>query len=179
MIAAGGVRSPRSRARGAQELPGDDVDANHALNELLAGRLKPGVYQWRTPPVPGAIGDTSWIERAEEGGWRGFHLDGRRARDSASFLRLCADVFEQPEGPAADWDALGDSLADLSWTPAKNGYVVLYESWAELADTDQQAFRAVLDMFAGVVKAWQDTPTPMTVLMSSVGVEVAGVPRLA
>ncbi|MFI0486411.1 barstar family protein [Actinomadura sp. 9N215] len=155
------------------------MDANQALQELLAGRLKPGVYQWRTPPVPSAVGDTSWTGRAEEAGWRGFHLDGRRARDSASFLRLCAGVFDLPEGPAADWDALGDSLADLSWAPAKNGYLVLYESWAELADTDQQSFRAILDMFASAVKAWRDTPTPMTVLMSSVGVEVAGVPRLA
>ncbi|MFI0410291.1 barstar family protein [Actinomadura sp. 3N508] len=155
------------------------MDANQALTELLAGRMEPGVYQWRTPPVPSAIGDTSWVERAAEAGWRGFHLDGRRARDSASFLWLCAEVFELPEGPAADWDALGDSLADLSWTPVKHGYMVLYESWAELADADQPAFRAVLDMFARVVKAWRDTPTPMTVLMSSVGVEVAGVPRLA
>lgn len=155
------------------------MDANQALTELLAGRLKPGVYQWRTPPVPGAVGDTSWIERAEEAGWRGFHLDGRRARDKDSFLRLCAGVFELPGGSAAGWDALGDSLADLSWTPAKNGHLVLYESWAELADADQQSFRAVLDVFAGAVKAWRDTPTPMIVLMSSVGVEVAGVPRLA
>ncbi|WUH99386.1 barstar family protein [Spirillospora sp. NBC_00431] len=155
------------------------MDANQALQQLLAGRLTPGIYQWRTPPVPGAVGDTSWTERAEEAGWRGFHLDGRRARDSDSFLRLCGAVFDLPEGSPADWDALGDSLADLSWAPAKNGYLVLYESWAELADADQQSFRAVLDMFAGVVKAWRDTSTPMTVLMSSVGVEVAGVPRLA
>lgn len=155
------------------------MDANRALTELLAGRLKPGVHQWRTLPMPGAVGDTSWTERDEEAGWRGFHLDGRRARDKDSFLRLCAGVFEVPQGSADGWDALGDSLADLSWTPAKNGYVVLYESWAELADADQQSFRTVLDVFAGAVKAWRDTTTPMTVLMSSVGVEVAGVPRLA
>ena len=155
------------------------MDANQALTELLAGRLKPGVYQWRTTPVPGAVGDTTWTVRAEEAGWRAFHLDGRGARDKDSFLRLCADVFEVPGGPAADWDVLGGALADLSWTPAKSGYLVLYESWAELADADQRSFRAVLDMFAGAVKAWQDTATPMVVLMSSVGVEVAGVPRLA
>lgn len=177
MIAAGGAGPPR--APRTQELPGDDVDANQALTELLAERLKPGVYQWRTPPVPGAIGDTSWTGRAEEAGWRGFHLDGRRARDRDSFLRLCAGVFELPEGAGADWDDLGACLKDLSWTPAKNGYLVFYESWAELADADPKSLRAVLDVFAGAVKAWRDTPTPMTVLMSSVGVEVAGVPRLA
>jgi len=155
------------------------VDANRALNELLAGTLKPGVYQWRTPPAPGALGDTSWIERAEEAGWRGFHLDGRRARGKDAFLRLCADVFEVPALAGGDWDDLAGCLEDLSWTPAKNGYLVLYESWAELADADQKSLRVVLDVFGAAVKAWRDTPTPMTVLMSSVGVEVAGVPRLA
>lgn len=154
------------------------MDANQALTELLAGRLEPGVYQWRTRPVPGAVGDTSWIERAEEAGWRGFYLDGRRARTEESFLRLCGGVFELPEGAGTGWDDLGEYLKDLSWTPAKHGYMVLYESWAELADTDPASLRAVLDVFAGAVKVWRDTPTPMTVLMSSVGVEVAGVPRL-
>ncbi|XRQ07277.1 barstar family protein [Actinomadura welshii] len=155
------------------------MDANQALTELLEERPTPGVYQWRTPPVPGAVGDTSWTGRAEEAGLRAFHLDGRRARDKDSFLRLCGDVFEIPGGPPEDWDALGGGLADLSWTPAKSGYLVLYESWSELADADQQSLRAVLDVFAGAVKAWRETSTPMTVLMSSVGVEVAGVPRLA
>ncbi|TDC93963.1 hypothetical protein E1285_09320 [Actinomadura sp. 7K507] len=180
MIAAGGAGRPRAaRTRGEHEPPGDDVDANQALTELLAGRLAPGLYQWRTPPVPGAVGDTSWTERAEEAGLRAFHLDGRRARDKDAFLRLCADVFELPTGAADDWDALRESLADLSWAPAKSGYLVRYESWAELADADQRSFRAVLDVFAAAVKAWRDTSTPMTVLMSSVGVEVAGVPRIA
>lgn len=154
------------------------MDANQALTELLAGRLEPGVYQWRTRPVPGAVGDTSWIERAEEAGWRGFYLDGRRARTEESFLRLCGGVFELPERAGTGWDDLGEYLKDLSWTPAKHGYMVLYESWAELADVDPASLRAVLDVFAGAVKVWRDTPTPMTVLMASVGVEVAGVPRL-
>lgn len=155
------------------------MNADRALTELLAGRLRPGVYQWRAAPVRGAVGDTSWMERADEAGWRGFYLDGRRARDRESFLRLCGGVFELPEGAGADWNDLGECLKDLSWTPAKHGYLVLYESWAELADADPASLRAVLDVFGRAVRTWRDTPTPMTVLMSSVGVEVAGVPRLA
>ena len=188
MIAAGGGRpgvpgpppAPRADGRAATREPaGEDVDTNRALDELLAGRLKPGVYQWRTPPVPGAVGDASWTGRAEEAGWRGFHLDGRRACGKDAFLRLCADVFEVPALAGGDWDDLARCLRDLSWTPAKHGYLVLYESWAELADADQKALRIVLDVFGDAVEAWRGTPTPMTVLMSSVGVEVAGVPRLA
>lgn len=153
------------------------MDANQALTALLEGRLAPGVYQWRTPPVPGAVGDTGWIEPAEDAGLRAYHLDGRRARDKDSFLRLCADVFEMPGGKPRDWDGLRAALTDLTWAPAKIGYLVRYDSWAELADADQQALRAVLDVFSKAVKAWRNTSTPMTVLLSSVGVELAGVPR--
>ncbi|TDD91735.1 hypothetical protein E1298_11490 [Actinomadura rubrisoli] len=149
------------------------------MDELLAERLKPGVYQWRTPATPGAVGDEGWTERAEQAGWRGFHLDGRRARDKGSFLRLCAEVFDFPDWFGGNWDALQDCLGDLSWATAPNGYMVLYESWADLAEADQRSFRTALDVFAGAVEAWRDTPTPMTVLLSSVGVEAAGVPRLA
>nr|WP_277820092.1 barstar family protein [Actinomadura sp. RB99] len=106
-------------------------------------------------------------------------MDGRRARDKDGFLRVCAEAFEFPDWFGGNWDALEDCLSDLSWTPAKSGYLVLYESWSELADADQSAFRTVLDVFGSAVKAWRDTPTPMVVLLASVGVEVAGVPRLA
>ncbi|MFC4908804.1 barstar family protein [Actinomadura gamaensis] len=154
------------------------MDANQALDELLTGRLKPGVYQWRTPAGRGAAGDTGWMERAEEQGWRPFYLDGRQARDKDGFLTLCAEAFAFPDWFGRNWDALEDSLTDLSWAPAENGYLVFYESWAQLADADQASFRTALDVFAEAVASWRDTKTPMTVLLSSVGVEVAGVPRL-
>ncbi|MFC5185933.1 barstar family protein [Actinomadura harenae] len=154
------------------------MDANQALDELLTGRLKPGVYQWRAAPGRAASHDLGWMERAAEQGWRPFHLDGRRARDKDAFLRLCAEAFDLPDYFGNNWDALEDCLTDLSWAPAEQGYVVLYESWAELADADQASFRTALDVFAEAVASWRDTPTPMTVMLSSVGVEVAGVPRL-
>ncbi|MBE1532353.1 barstar family protein [Actinomadura algeriensis] len=155
------------------------MDANRALDELIAGRVTPDVYQWRTLPAAGALGDTTWTERAAAAGRRGFHLDGRHACDSDGFLRMCRETFEFPEGVGTTWDALESALTDLSWAPAEHGYVVLYESWSELAEEDQPAFRAALDLFASAVKRRRDTATPMTVLLSSVGVEVAGVPRLA
>ncbi|MEV4254135.1 barstar family protein [Spirillospora sp. NPDC049652] len=154
------------------------MDANQALDELLTGRLKPGVYQWRASPGHGAVRDLGWMERAAEEGWRPFHLDGRRARDKDGFLRLCAGAFDLPDWFGKNWDALQDCLTDLSWAPADRGYVVLYESWAELADADQASFRTALDVFAEAVAYWRDTRTPMVVMLSSVGVEVAGVPRL-
>jgi hypothetical protein len=155
------------------------VDANRALEDLVEGRLKPGVYQWRAPAAPGAgVSGAAWPDRATAAGWRTFYLNGRRARDKDSFLRLCTEAFEFPERSDGDWSALEDGLTDLSWISATGGYLVMYEAWAELAEADQRSFRTALDIFTRAVEAWQDTGTPMTVLLSSIGVEVAGVPKL-
>jgi RNAse (barnase) inhibitor barstar len=160
-------------------VPEDDVGAHRALTDLIEGRLKPGVYQWRAPAAPGAgVAGADWPARAEEQGWRAFYLNGRRARDKESFLRVSAEAFAFPEWFGGNWDAFEDCLKDLSWAPARRGYLVLYEAWAELAEADQRAFRTALDIFSGAVTAWQDTATPMSVLLSSIGVEVAGVPKL-
>jgi RNAse (barnase) inhibitor barstar len=147
------------------------VDAKQALNDLTAGRLEPGVYQWRPPK-------TDWAAQARRAGLRVFPLDGSRARDKDSFLSLCAEVFDFPDWFGNNWDALEDSLTDLSWAPARKGYLVAYDSWAELAEADQGSFRTVLDIFAEAVESWRDSKTPMTVLLTSQGVEAAGVPRL-
>ncbi|WP_067450643.1 barstar family protein [Actinomadura macra] len=153
------------------------MNADQALNELLADRLKPGVYQCRA--LPDAVAVTDWAERAELAGWRGFHIDGHRVRDKGAFLRLCAETFRFPSWFGGNWDALEDCLTDLSWTSARHGRVVLYESWSELAEADPESFRTAVGVFADVVEVWRDTPTPMTVFLPSVGMEAAGVPRLA
>ncbi|MFB4316399.1 barstar family protein [Actinomadura sp. 21ATH] len=156
------------------------MDASGAIDEMIEGRVEPGVYQWRAPTAPGAgVAATGWAEKAEKAGWRAFHLDGHRARDRESFLRLSAGVFDLPDWFGGNWDALEDCLRDLSWAPADRGYLVVYEAWAELAEADQGAFRTALGVLTGAVRHWRDTGTPMTVLLSSMGVEVAGVPRLA
>ncbi|GAA3962451.1 hypothetical protein GCM10023085_51210 [Actinomadura viridis] len=155
------------------------MDENRALTELIEGRLKPAVYQWRAPAMPSAgLAAASWPERAREAGWKVFYLNGRRARDKRSFLGLCREAFDLPEWAGRNWDALADCLRDLSWAPADGGHLVLYEAWDELAEADQRAFRTALDIFADAVEYWRDTGTPMTVLLSSIGVEVAGVPKL-
>lgn len=152
------------------------MDANRALDELLAGRLEPGVYQWRAPGTE-TVG-TGWIGRAERAGWRPFPLDGRGVRDKDSFLSRCAEAFGFPDWFGGNWDALEDCLNDLEWAPARDGRLVLYEAWSELADADQASFRTALDVFAEAVAAWRDTATPMSVLLWSADAEVADVPVL-
>ncbi|MGK5556136.1 barstar family protein [Actinomadura kijaniata] len=159
-----------------------DRDAERALDDLLAGRLGAGVYQWRAP-VPTAwatVEGPDWRDRAAKAGWRTFTVDAGRVRDGDGFLKLCGEAFDLPEWYGENWDALQDCLTDLSWAPARHGYLVLWERWTGLAEDDQKAFRTALDVFAEAVEWWRDTGTPMAVLvLPTPGLEVAGIPRLA
>ncbi|MQY05335.1 barstar family protein [Actinomadura macrotermitis] len=148
------------------------MEADLALGELLAGRLRPGLYQWRAADPGGAPA------QAAEAGLRAFVLDGRRILDKDTLLRACAEVFDFPEWFGANWDALEDCLTDLSWAPAHRGYLVLYEGWTRLAGDDEGSFRTALDVFAEAVESWRDTPTPMSVLLPVRGVEDAGLDLL-
>ncbi|MFG1998247.1 barstar family protein [Spirillospora sp. NPDC048911] len=150
------------------------MDAKRALDDLLAGRLEPGVFRWGPPA------SFDWIERAERAGLRVFRLDGHAAKGKESFLRMCAEAFQFPDWFGNNWDALEDCLTDLSWAPGRKGYLVGYEAWAELAAADQGSFRTALDVFAEAVESWRDSDSPMTVLLiGDGGGEAAAVPELA
>ncbi|GAA2618261.1 barstar family protein [Actinomadura fulvescens] len=149
------------------------MGAKRALNDLLAGRLEPGVFQWRPPA------SFDWTERAERAGMRIFRLDGAAIRGKESLLRACAAVFEFPDWFGDNWDALEDCLTDLSWASGQEGYLIGYETWWELAAADEGSFRTALDVFAEAVESWRDSDTPMTVLLiGDGGAHVIGVPEL-
>ncbi|WP_019631626.1 barstar family protein [Actinomadura atramentaria] len=151
------------------------TDAHRLVADVVAGRVKPGVYQWRSA----AAGRGTWREPAERAGWRTFYLDGHLIRNRAAFLRHCAETFAFPDWFGQNWDALEECLRDLSWLPAANGSLVVYDAWTELAGSDEPVFRTALAVFGEAVEAWRDTATPMTVLLPSAATEVAGVPKLA
>ncbi|WP_192810162.1 barstar family protein [Actinomadura rudentiformis] len=149
------------------------MDAKKALDDLLAGRLEPGVFQWRPPA------EFNWVERAEQAGTRVFRLDGHAVRGKESFLRMCSEVFEFPDWFGDNWDALEDCLTDLSWAPSRKGYLIGYEAWLELAEADHGSFRTAVDVFAEAVESWRDSDTPMTVLLlGEGGTELSGVPEM-
>ncbi|MBW8487041.1 barstar family protein [Actinomadura parmotrematis] len=146
------------------------MDTDRAVTELLAGRRPPGLYRW---PVAGTADTTAALSRAAGEGVRAFHLDGARIAGKDGLLRACADAFDLPEWFGANWDALEDSLTDLSWAPSRRGYLVVYDGWERLADADEGSFRTVLDVFAEAVASWRDTATPMSVLLPA---ELDGTP---
>jgi RNAse (barnase) inhibitor barstar len=133
------------------------------IEELLTGRREPGVHAWTADRREAARGATE----AERAGWRVLWLDGAGVRDKRTLLERCAEEFALPSYFGHNWDALQDTLRDLSWAPTTCGYLVVYDHWGELADADPAAHRTLMDVFETTVGHWRGTATPMAVLLLS------------
>ena len=131
------------------------------IEELLTGRLEPGVHRWQTDHREAARG----VTEAERQGWRVFWLDGTGLRDKRTLLDRCAVEFSLPSYFGHNWDALQDCLSDLSWVPSASGYLVVYDHWQDLADADPSLHGTLTEVFASAVAYWRKTSTPMAVLL--------------
>ncbi len=131
------------------------------IEDLLTGRLEPGVYTWRTDRREAARGVTE-VERA---GRRVHWLDGTGVRDKSALLERCAEEFSLPSYFGRTWDALQDCLNDLSWAPAATGRLIVYEHWQELAEAAPEVHRTFTDVLETSVAYWRATATPMAVFL--------------
>ena len=77
---------------------------------------------------------------------------------SALLLRI-ATVLDFPQTSGRNWDALSDSLRDLSWLEAP-GYVLLFEQAHELRDRTEADFDTLLDILDEASQAWATDETP-------------------
>ncbi len=77
---------------------------------------------------------------------------------AALLLRL-ATVLDFPGTAGRNWDALSDSLRDLSWLPGA-GHVLLFEQARALRDHDEAGFDTLLDILDEASRFWagQDRP---------------------
>ncbi len=146
---------------------------NERIADLLAGGRAPGLYRLRSRASARTIAD--W---AELNGWRCFCLDGQKIAAKAGLLAACAVAMSFPRTFGGNWDALADSLRDLSWAPAARGYIVLYDHVDRLANAQPQDLAMALDIFREASAFWRGTPTPMTVLLRRGGGALRTVPWL-
>lgn len=146
---------------------------NDRLIALLNGRIEPGVYR-----LARGIEGEAMAELAGRLGWRWAHLDGRQIASKGAFLAACASALEFPAYFGNNWDALHDSIRDLSWAPARRGYLLLYEDAGHFAAAAPADFTVALDILRAAVASWRETPTPMTVLLSRPGRAARFIPKL-
>jgi RNAse (barnase) inhibitor barstar len=146
---------------------------NEKLAELFVGATAPGIYRFDSRAGVPAI-----TAHAERSGWRVFHLDGRQVATKDDFLAACAKAMSFPRYFGHNWDALEDCLRDLSWAPARYGYLVLYEDPRNFNAARPDEFAVALNILASAVEFWRETPTPMAVLLQRAGRGTRRVPRL-
>jgi hypothetical protein len=167
----------------------------HGLEDLIAGRVAPGVYRWeisledlfRTAKRPQRTGLTRTrdgrlaLPLAMGGGhadvevppWlaeaedAGWEVFGLGdSHDEQGFFANAAEVLEFPEeSDCEDWDAFFDLLTDMEWLPAERGHLVVWPGWRTLAEAAPETFSTALDVFRDAVDAWAESDTPMYVLL--------------
>lgn len=146
---------------------------NDKLQDLLTGAAAPGIYRLTSRRTPANI-----AAQAEVRGWRVFHLDGAHVASKNEFLAACAQAMGFPAHFGHNWDALVDSLRDLSWAPAGRGYLVLYDNAGRFAAAQPQEFATAVDILRSSVTSWQEKASPMVVLLRGAGRAAGDVPKL-
>ncbi|ULU24241.1 barstar family protein [Dyella terrae] len=73
-------------------------------------------------------------------------------------LRLPADF-------GRNWDALADSMRDLSWLKA-TGYILLFDRAEDMRDRNEEDFDTLLDILEEAVDYWQEAPAPFFVFFA-------------
>jgi RNAse (barnase) inhibitor barstar len=90
---------------------------------------------------------------------RTLHIDLHGCTDKASLMRHLNDALHFPDSFGDNWDALADSLRDLSWLKA-SGYLLLIVHGETLRDASEEDFDTFLDVLDEAAESWFDVKTP-------------------
>lgn len=105
---------------------------------------------------------------ARECGLATYRIDLRGCTGKADLMRRLADALAFPASFGHNWDALADSLGDLSWRPAP-GHVLLFDHAADLHDADAAAFDTLLDILDQASSTWATQHTPFFAFLALAG----------
>ena len=103
-------------------------------------------------------------ERAGASGAAWFEADLGSVRDKAGLLRVLAHAGAFPETFSANWDALADSLQDLSWRPAR-GYVLHLRHGEGAAQSLGPDWATLLEILGRTADYWRAHGKPFIVLI--------------
>ncbi|MBP6597415.1 MAG: barstar family protein [Arenimonas sp.] len=87
------------------------------------------------------------------------HVTLHGCQDKRDLLQRIASVLEFPEGFGGNWDALADSLGDLSWLAAR-GYVLGLEHSQAFRAQHPGDYAALVSVLEDVADAWRDQGVP-------------------
>jgi len=126
------------------------------MNEprTLVSRRRSGVF-WVGPPPEAA----ELQHLAAAAGWDFASIDGGAVRDKASLLAAMAGALGFPKASARNWDALEDTLRDLSWRRGA-GTLLLWAPIDPLDHGDPETLEVALDILREVADWWKEEGRP-------------------
>jgi Barstar (barnase inhibitor) len=131
------------------------------ITEILNGDVYPSVYLL---DVPLTIKE---IERLKQDkGTKVYVLDGDRIIDSTSLFQEFATVMQFPEYFGHNWDALKDCLTELDGHEVDR-YIITIDKLDRFIANDINQWTIFLDVCKSVVEYWQDTDSPVYILLHS------------
>jgi RNAse (barnase) inhibitor barstar len=97
-------------------------------------------------------------------GFNVYRIDLGQARTTEAAHDILSRALHFPEWYGANWDALFDCLTDLSWNEA-DGYLIILQRTDVLQQYEPESVDKLLDLFADVIKRWQEHGTAFWVLL--------------
>ena len=137
------------------------------LRAMLADPAMGGVYTVE----PGADDDCLDAARALDFAAVAIDFEGCAGKDDA--IARIAAALRFPQWFGGNWDALADSLADLSWLPAP-GYLLLLARTDAWRATDPQAFETLTIILEDACARWANERVPFWALLPAGGAPRAG-----
>ena len=96
---------------------------------------------------------------AAEAGLALFEVDMQGVKGKQNFLAALASAAHLPADFGGNWDALADSLCDLSWA-ASAGYVLLLRNVSDSLGLSANDREIAQDIFADTVLYWRQRNKP-------------------
>lgn len=123
------------------------------------GTFPAGVYRYA-----GRFSTSELLSDAANWGWQGWSLNGAEIGDKREFIAACTRTLHFPDYQGRNWDALEESLRDLSWARAK-GYLLVYAEPFHFARNNATEWRTASSILHEVTNFWQQQGSPFCVLL--------------
>jgi RNAse (barnase) inhibitor barstar len=129
------------------------------ITEILNGDVYPSVYL-----LDVALNVKEIARLQQDKGTKVFTIDGDRIVDSISLFQEFAAVMQFPEYFGHNWDALQDCLTELDGHEVDR-YIITINKLDRFIANDFSQWTNFLDVCKSVVEYWQDTETPLYILL--------------
>ena len=125
--------------------------------QLLRAKDRAGVYVVEDDTA------RAMFQAGPAAGFNVYRIDLSQARTASELHRIFGKALHFPEWYGNNWDALADSLTDMSWNEA-DGYVLILQRSEVLEKNNPAAHQTLLQVLTDTVAAWQEQGVAFWVL---------------